>query len=294
MKMKKILVVIISIVVLLFAENNNSKKIYNMTNFEIDSLLKAESQNDLTVSERINFYSELFLGMPYSWTATGDGPYALFESYPLVDFDSTNCMVYSEHVLSMSISDSWDNFFNNLQQIRYKDGMIGMRTRNHYTIGDWLPENSWLLDDVSKLVGGKYTKKMTKTISHRQFFKNKGIKDLRYVKPDRKITIDYIPLKYLEKVKNNVHNGDIVSLLLANKKDIFSAHMLMIVEKNGVKYFREASTSNYSTFETTYDKWVNSKLNSKKYAGMAFMRVKPELDKKNTVILPWKIDEMKK
>ncbi len=26
---------------------------------------------------------------------------------------------------------------------------------------------------------------------------------------------------------------------------------------------------------------------------MAFMRVKPELDKKNTVILPWKIDEMK-
>ena len=116
MKIKKIFVVIISIVVLLFAENNNSKKIYNMTNFEIDSLLKTESQNNLTITDRINLYSELFLGMPYSWTATGDGPYALLESYPLVDFDSTNCMVYCEHVLSMSISDSWDNFFNNLQK----------------------------------------------------------------------------------------------------------------------------------------------------------------------------------
>ena len=294
MKFKKSLILLISVITILFAGNNNSKKVYNMTNIEIDSMLRKISTNNLTITERINYYSKLFLGMPYSWTATGDGPYALLESYPLVDFDSTNCMVYCEHVLAMSISDSWDNFFNNLQQIRYKDGIIGMRTRNHYTIGDWLPENDWLLDDVSKLVGGKYAKKMTRTISHKQFFKNKGIKDLRYVKPDRKITIDYIPLKDLDKVKNNIHNGDIVALLFANKKDIFSAHMLMIIEKDGIKYFREASTSRYSTFETTYDKWVSSKFNSKKYAGMAFMRVKPELDKKNAAILPWNINKMKK
>ncbi len=292
--MKKIFILTISLVILLFADNNHSKKIYNMTNIEIDLLLKNESQNNLTITDRINLYSELFLGMPYSWTATGDGPYALLESYPLVDFDSTNCMVYCEHVLAMSISDSWDNFFNNLQQIRYKDGIIGMRTRNHYTIGDWLPENDWILDDVSKKVGGKYAKKMTRTISHKQFFKNKGMTDLRYIQPDRKITIDYVPLKNLSKVKKNVKNGDIVALLFANKDNIFSAHMLMIVEINGVKYFREASTSRYSTFETTYDNWVNSKYNSKKYAGIAFMRVKSELNKKNAVILPWNINGMKK
>ncbi|MEA1986763.1 MAG: DUF1460 domain-containing protein [Candidatus Marinimicrobia bacterium] len=292
--MKKIVLTLTVLITILFANENKTQQIYDMSNTEIDNLLKIESQNDLTITDRINLYSEIFLGMPYSWTATGDGPYALLETYPLVDFDSTNCMVYCEHVLAMSISDSWDNFFNNLQQIRYKDGIIGMRTRNHYTIGDWLPENNWILNDVSKIVGGKYSKEMTRTISHKSFFKNKGITDLRYVKKDRTITIDFVPLKNLDKVKDNVKNGDIVALLFANKDDIFSAHMLMIVEKNGVKYFREASTSNYSTFETTYDKWVNSKLNSKKYAGMVFMRVKTELDKKNAVILPWEIGEMKK
>ena len=137
-----------------------------------------------------------------------------------------------EHVLALSISDSWDNFFNNLQNIRYRDGIIGMRTRNHYTMADWLPENRWLLDDVSRIVGGKYTKSVTRTISHKNFFKNKGITDMRYVLPDREITIDYVPKEYLLNVEKNIKSGDILALIFANKTDIFSAHMLMVIEKN--------------------------------------------------------------
>ncbi|MCK4812683.1 MAG: DUF1460 domain-containing protein [Candidatus Marinimicrobia bacterium] len=264
-----------------------------MTHTEIDSMLRINAKNDYSITERINLYSEMFLGTPYSWTATGDGPYALLETYPLVNFDSSNCMIYCEHVLALSISDSWDNFFNNLQQIRYKDGMIGMKTRNHYTMADWLPENSWILDDVSREVGGKYTKSMTRTISHENFFKGKGMADLRYIKLDRSITVDYVPMEYLDKVKPRIHNGDIVAMLYADKNDVFSAHMLMIIEKNGELYFREASTSNYSTFETEYDAWLNWKGSSKKYAGIAFMRVKENLNIPNAVILPWQINDLK-
>ena len=270
-----------------------SKKIFEMSNVEIDQLLTATARKNMTITERINYFSEMFLDMPYDLTCTGDGPYALYETRPLVNFDETNCMVFCEHVLALSISDSWDNFFNNLQRIRYQNGIIGMRTRNHYTMADWLPENRWLLDDVSRKVGGQYTKTTTRTISHKTFFQKKGITDLRYVRPDRVITIDYIPKENLLNVKKNVKPGDILALIFANKTDIFSAHMLMVTEKNGKLYIRESSNSKMSTFDTPYDEWVNSKLDMDKYAGLCFMRIREDFNQAGKIILPWEISTLK-
>ena len=105
-------------------------------------------------------------------------------------------MSFCEHVLALSISDSWDHFFNNLQQIRYKDGIIGMKSRNHYTMADWLPENNWIIEDVSKKVGGEYAQSITRTISHKTFFARKGIHNVDFVKPDRTLTIDYVVLRH--------------------------------------------------------------------------------------------------
>jgi len=272
----------------------NTSKISAMTAEQIDVMLKKNAGENLTITDRITIYSELFLGMPYSWTSTGDGEWALYEKWPLMNLDSTNCMVYCEHVLALSISDSWDHFFNNLQQIRYQDGIIGMRTRNHYTMGDWLPENKWLLDDVSRLVGGRYTKTMTRTISHENFFKDKGITDLRYVKPDRKMTIDYIPMKDLDKISDKLENGDIASLLMDDKSDIFSAHMVMVIKKSGGFFIRESSNSRWTTFDTPFNEWLKNTQNRTRYAGMAFMRVRSDLNNPNTVINPREIYRLKK
>ena len=106
------------------------KPFYQMSNQKLIASNNCQHPN-LTITDRINLFSDKFLGMPYNQNCAGDGPYALYEPWPLVNFKETNCMVFCEHVLALSISDSWDNFFNNLQQIRYKDGIIGMRTRNH-------------------------------------------------------------------------------------------------------------------------------------------------------------------
>lgn len=279
----------------LFAADLPGKKFYQMTNPEIDRVIRLTAEKNLTISEKINFLSDYFMGTPYNLTCTGDGPYALLEAWPLVNFKQTNCMAFCEHVLALSISDSWDHFFDNLQQIRYRDGLIGMKTRNHYTMADWLPQNSWLLQDVSARVGGKYTKQVTRTISHRTFFKRKGMSDMRDVLPDRTITIDYVPLEALDKVKDRAKAGDILALLFANKTNIFSAHMLMVVEKNGQKIIRESSNSKMTTFDTPYEQWVKQKQPlAKKYIGLAFMRIRPELNVKGKIIKPWEISALKK
>ncbi len=276
-------------------DEKQPKPFHEMDKYEIHAVLKDFRDIEMTVTEKINYFSERFLGMPYNLTCAGDGPYALLEAWPLVNFDQTNCMVFCEHVLALSISDSWDNFFNNLQQIRYKDGIIGMKTRNHYTMADWLPENNWLLADVSRQVGGKHTKSVTRTISHKTFFKNKGMTDMLYVKPDREITVEYVPLDALAEVEDNTKTGDICALLFAGKDDIFSAHMLMVAEKDGQKVFRESSSSKMTTFDTPYQEWVKDKVDNfaDSYIGLAFMRVKPGLNTPGKIILPWHIDELK-
>jgi len=268
-------------------------RFFEMSNMEIDSLLTVVSRQNLTITERIAFYSERFLGMPYNLTRSGDGPYALYEPEPLVNFRQTNCMVYCEHVLALSISDSWDNFFNNLQQIRYKDGIIGMRTRNHYTMTDWMPENRWLLTDVTKKVGGDLCISLTRTISHRKFFEGKGIKDMRYVLPDRAQTLDVVPKQSLLDIEKNTKSGDILSLIMANKTDIFSAHMLMIVEKDGQKFIRESSNSKMTTFDTPYKEWVANLQSKERYLGLCFMRINEDLNTPGRIILPWEIAELK-
>jgi len=297
-KITPYLAVLISLQLAYTAVKEKLKPLFEMTNQEIDFLLTEISQKDLTISERINLYSEKFLGTPYNFQCVGDGPYALMENWPLVNFQETNCMSLCEHVLAMAISDSWDNFFNNLQQIRYKDGVIGMRTRNHYTMADWLPENSWILEDVSRKVGGEYTKSVTRTISHKKFFANKGIKDMRYVLPDREITIDYVPLNALEKLEENTRPGDIVALIYANKTDVFSAHMLIIAKKNNKKYIRESSGRKMTTFDTPYKEWISriqdiEKWVGEEFLGLSFMRVKKELNIPGKIILPWEIDRLK-
>jgi hypothetical protein len=273
------------------------ERFYEMSNVEIDSLLKVIYQEPFTITEKMNKLSEYFLGTPYDFKCVGDGKDALMEKYPLVNFEKTNCMALCEHVLALSISDSWDNFFNNLMHIRYKDGLIGMKTRNHYTMADWLPQNRWLLDDVSEKVGGGYIKKMTRTISHRRFFAGKGITDMRYVQPDTTITINYIPLKYWDEVEGKLKKGDILTLLFAEKEDVFAAHMVIfVVGSDGADYIREATTRKMNVvIDTPFGEWVNykQKNSSKLYAGMAVLRVKENLNSKGKIIYPGDICKMK-
>jgi len=120
----KIVILLSSCLLLNAQETTTNRPIYQMDNKEIDQLLTEVSQKNWTITERMEFYSEKFLGMPYNLTCAGDGPYALYEAWPLVNFRETNCMVFCEHVRARAISDSWDNFFHNLQQIRDNDCII--------------------------------------------------------------------------------------------------------------------------------------------------------------------------
>lgn len=290
MKYIKIIIILLMFVVI----TNGQQKIYEMDKYELHDLLTKKAAENLTVTDRMAFYSQLFFGMPYGLTCVGDGTYALYDTKPQFTLDTTNCMVFCEDVLALAISDGYENFFNNLQQIRYKDGIVGIKTRNHYTMGDWLPENSWLLHDATKDIAGSKTDTLTRTISHKKFFTTKGIKDLRYVKEDRKITINYIPFEALLGAKERFEDGDILALIFRKLNGIFSGHMLMFYNTPNGKMIRESSLSKATVLDTPYDKWVEKFKNSKRYIGIAVMRVNEDINKNGKIILPWEISKLRK
>jgi len=250
------------------------KRIGELTTEELDKLIREISNSKMTNQEKMVYYSGRFLGTPYVLLCEADGPYARYETLPLMNLKEINCMTYCEIVMALTLSSYYEEMFNVLQHIRYKNGIIGMATRNHYTMADWLPENSWCLDDVSEIIGGDKAKKLTRVISHKKFFEGKGIADIMDVLPDREITISYIPKESLLAVTDKMNSGDVVSLI-QDMPRIFSAHMLIIYkDAKGKTYFRHASMSKKTTLDEPFNKYVKGLIENKKYMGMSFMRIK--------------------
>ncbi len=94
------------------------------------------------------------IGQPYVLNLLGEYPYELHDNLPMFSLQASDCVVFAEHTYAMALSQSWEEFFWMLQRIRYKDGVIGVATRNHYTEVDWNTNNAWLVSDVSALLAG--------------------------------------------------------------------------------------------------------------------------------------------
>ncbi|MFH1727537.1 MAG: N-acetylmuramoyl-L-alanine amidase-like domain-containing protein [Pseudomonadota bacterium] len=252
----------------------NTIRFKNLAKEKIDAYLKTEVRNSLSFHERISFDSEGFLGMPYSLNAVGEGPESQYENYPLYNFQETNCMAMIEHVLAIALSNSFEKFYENLIKIRYKNGEIDIRKRNHYVYADWLLNNTWLLADITKDLlkdkANQYTLK--RTISHLSFFKNKGFDNLKDLEKDKTITINYIPFTLIKEIRNQLRPGDILSLIIKNKPDLFVSHLMLLIEKDGEKYIRESALSQKTTLDTKLHEWLFEKEKTDKFLGITVIR----------------------
>lgn len=242
----------------------------------LDQEIRRVAASGWTNQEKMVYYSQRFLGAPYELYCEGDGPYARYDTRPLLNLKRLNCMTYCEIVLALSLADYYEDFVNILQHIRYRHGIIGMASRNHYTMADWLPANSWCLEDVTQRVGGNDALLVTRTISHLRFFAGKGFTDLPVVFPDRQVTIAYIPLARLAAHQDSLRSGDIVALI-QDRPGIFSAHMLLVIRDQRGLIFRHASQSAGRVLDVPFAEYVAGLMKNPRYMGMSFMRVREQI-----------------
>ena len=255
------------------AAQSAPKPLYQMTEKEVDAWLPK--LRGKTLPERMDEVSARALNTPYFLGPLGEGPAAPFDKKPLMDLSRVDCVTFCEQTLALSLAKTQRQAYELLQKIRYKGGERAdqrlMETRNHYFMADWVPNNRWLLNDVTPSLPGRQS--LTRTISHKQLFSSQKLQGIQVREPDRSLTIHYVPDTALKGLEKYLKSGDI-GVLIQNQDGIFAAHTgIMFKRPDGNWVFRNAtSLAPKRVVDTPWPELISSLQQSKRLIGMSFVR----------------------
>jgi hypothetical protein len=184
--------------------------LWQMTPKQADVWLNWIHETTPDLRDRVIAIARKNLRQPYRMYLLGEFPYEMHDPEPTLDLTHGDCVVFSEHTYAMALSSSWSEFYKALQSIRYRDGVIGMTTRNHYTVADWNTNNSWLVEDITRSLGATTVTRYVERVDRGKFFANFGIEgDF----PIDHVEDFYIPHDAIEGVLEQLQPGDFINVV---------------------------------------------------------------------------------
>ncbi len=206
------------------------KQIYQMSPHEAGAYIADLRRSEPDLRKRIAAIGRRNIGQPYKLNLLGEFPYELHDTLPMFSLEASDCLVFAEHTYAMALSASWEEFFWTLQRIRYKDGVIGVASRNHYMEVDWNPNNRWLLSDVSR--GARYAMHVDRA----QFLKTQH-HVLRDIAPQDTVE-DYLPVEQALREFASLAEGDMVEVVSVHKGQHMVTHVgLVVLDADGARHF---------------------------------------------------------
>jgi len=194
-----------------------------------------------------------FLGTPYVAKTLEIG-----ETEALViNFQGLDCTTFIENVLAFAVmikkeQSNFDDFTNNLETIRYKNGTLnGYPSRLHY-FSEWIANNQLkgLLEDVTAEIGGTpIIKEINFMSSHRElypFLKNNDA-NLQQIKASENYLnsqeICILPQDQIKANEQFIQSGDIIALTTSIKGLDITHTGIATREKDGRIHLLHASTA---------------------------------------------------
>lgn len=198
------------------------------------SHLLSQASFTLDPGERIAYLSAQLLGTPYkesSLIGDKDTP-ELF----VIDLSGLDCLTFLEYVEAMRISRSFSEFRENLQKVRYKDGKISFRTRNHF-FTDWIEYNAERIDEVTETIGNGRTVRNEKLLNRKQDGTNflEGIQPVLH-------SISYLPSESVDgEICSLLKTGDYLGIF-ASSAGLDVSHVGILIKGYDTMKFRHASS----------------------------------------------------
>jgi hypothetical protein len=226
------------------------KPIYQMTPQDVDRYVGYLHGAEPDLRKRIAAIGRQNIGQPYMLNLLGEFPYQLHDSLPMFSLDKSDCVVFAEHTYAMALSRSWEEFFWLLQRIRYKDGVIGVASRNHYTEVDWNTNNSWLVTDISAALAGPGGPSYQLTVDRAHFLKT-------HHHTERDIPVQesreaYVAKDQLAALLPQMQDGDLVNVVSTRDGKFFVSHVgLIVTGANGQRNFLNSAEP--AVREETFD-----------------------------------------
>ncbi len=199
----------------------------------LDSLLKKLSTIDSTGS-RIDFISEHFLGFPYKEN-TLIGSTDVPEIF-IINLEAVDCFTFIEYAEAMRLSRSFAEFKQNLLRIRYQDGEVEYKKRNHF-FTDWGQYNSGFVKDITSEIGDNNTVVVEKVFN----LKEDKTSFLPGIDPIIR-KVQYIPSKYInDETIQKLKTGDYIGIY-TDKSGLDVSHVGIFIKKDKITVLRHASS----------------------------------------------------
>lgn len=233
------------------------KPIYQMTPFEAGQYITHMQGAEPDLRKRIAAIGRQNIGQPYSLNLLGEFPYELHDSLPLYSLAQSDCVVFAEHTYAMALSGSWEEFFWMLQRIRYRDGVIGVATRNHYTEMDWNVANGWLLTDVSAELAGANGPSYAMQVDRARFLRTRH-NTVREI-PVETSRQAYVPKEQVAAIASQLQEGDFVNVISTRDGEYWASHVgLVVLGPNGERHFLHSSEPRVR--EETFESYIGRTL----------------------------------
>jgi hypothetical protein len=257
------------------------KQIYQMSPVEAGRYVAWVRQAEPDLRKRIAAIGRKNIGQPYRLNLLGEFPFEVHDDLPMFSLDHSDCVVFAEHTYAMALSQSWEEFFWMLQRIRYRDGVIGVATRNHYTEMDWNVANRWLVTDISAELAGPSGPVYGMTIDRARFLKTRH-------HTERNIPIETSRQSYVSKdqvasIASRLREGDFVNVISTRDGEFWASHVgLVVLGADGQRHFLHSSEPQVR--EETFESFIaraaareernrREGKNGQKLAGFKFLRL---------------------
>ena len=229
------------------------KQIYQMSPVEAGRYVAHIHQAEPDLRKRIAAIGRKNIGQPYSLHLLGEFPFEVHDNLPLFSLEQSDCVVFAEHTYAMALSRSWEEFFWMLQRIRYKDGIIGVATRNHYTEMDWNVANGWLVTDISAELAGPDGPAYDMKVDRARFLKTRHntVRDIP-VETSRQA---FIPKEQVAAIASQLQEGDFVNVVSTRNGGHWVSHVgLVVLGPNGERHFLHSAEPKVR--EETFDAFI--------------------------------------
>ena len=193
-----------------------NKPLYQFSEAEVGAYIKHLQATEPSLRKRIMHLARKNLGQPYAIYLLGEMPFETYDPQPIYCLAKSDCVVFGEHTYAMALTGDWAAFMKMLQRIRYRDGQIGVATRNHYTEADWVKSNQWLVRDVTReLAGGQNSENWGVAFDER-------IDRAKFLKGRYGLVVDipvemhhdlYLPYTDVDRAAGQLEDGDFVNVV---------------------------------------------------------------------------------
>jgi len=220
-------------------------------------ILCAACAHNATIGEK-------YLGKPYLFDPLGEE--SGIDTDPLIRFDVFDCTTFVETVLA-------DDDVEELNKIRYKNGKIGFKNRNHFIESEWIPNNSNLVQNVS----AKYGKTAIRTVKINRAAWMKRVHHIDDSTPIKTVQLEYIPYENLGTIKVD---KPIIALFAFRENSKIKAktgtdlavHHMGFLLPNGM--LRHASSSRGGVVDTDFAEYVAMRRQMPNNIGVVLLEIK--------------------